>query len=97
MIILIIIYGDVYEFKTQNFARMQLGSTLEEISQRNQRASKQANQNSNPGLSNQADTPNHYDFLELIDLSTLIGIQQAFYKYQFNDIGKTKEEVIRKT
>ena len=36
MIILIIIYGDVYEFKTQNFARMQLESTLEEISQRNQ-------------------------------------------------------------
>lgn len=36
MIILIIIYGEVYEFKTQNFARMHLGSTLEEISQRNQ-------------------------------------------------------------
>lgn len=36
MIILIIIYGDVYEFKTQTFARMELESTLEEISQRNQ-------------------------------------------------------------
>lgn len=29
MIILIIIYGDVYEFKTQTFARMELESTLE--------------------------------------------------------------------
>lgn len=36
MIILIIIYGDVHEFKTQTFARMELESTLEEISQRNQ-------------------------------------------------------------
>lgn len=36
MIILIIIHGDVYEFKTQNFARMELESTLEEVSQRNQ-------------------------------------------------------------
>ena len=36
MIILIIIYGDVYEFKTQTCARMELESTLEEISQRNQ-------------------------------------------------------------